>query len=464
MPETTERGRLLLVDDWSVAPAYPPGVDASLLALLGLTLTVASDPPSFADATRHDDCEVILAVWPPRSPVLTELVKSAVAASPGTLLLGLSASARFESDATALHAALAAGARALLPIHQLPGLGAILQREVTQIRDRRAQDRRLSLILDAAGEGIYGVDNAGRTTFINPAGAQMVGWAAPDLIGRGQHAVLHHTRSDGSPYPKEACPIYAAFRDGAVHHVDTEVFFRKDGGSFPVDYTSTPIRERGELVGAVVTFRDITERRQAEAAIAKHQAALEQLQRELVTTMEQLVATEDMVLAGHAGAAVASTVRTALDEVSAQHARGEPTQEALARVATLLRTLEHLGEGAAPEGADLDLVPEVLAALGGAGSSHALAPSPVRARVAAEDVRAIVSQIASMFLAAPRVEVLGDAGVPSIRLEGSVAASVEVPLLFARRLVARNAGAIETLRLPGGRTAFIVRLAPPNGA
>ncbi len=127
--------------------------------------------------------------------------------------------------------------------------------------------RQNEMLLEAAGEGIYGLDLQGRTTFINPAAARMIGWEPEDLIGRPQHDILHHTKPDGSPYPREECPIYAAFKDGQCHHVADEVFWRKDGTSFPVEYTSTPIRVEGGLVGAVVVFRDITERKQAEMAL-----------------------------------------------------------------------------------------------------------------------------------------------------------------------------------------------------
>jgi len=94
--------------------------------------------------------------------------------------------------------------------------------------------RHNELILNSAGEGIYGLDQNGITTFVNPAAAKMLGWEPEELLGKPQHPVIHHTRGDGSPYPREECPIYAAFKDGAVHRVDTEVFFRKDGTSFPV--------------------------------------------------------------------------------------------------------------------------------------------------------------------------------------------------------------------------------------
>ena len=125
--------------------------------------------------------------------------------------------------------------------------------------------RELELILNTAAEGIYGVDADGRTTFANPAAARMVGRTPEELIGQFQHELIHHSRPDGSPYPADDCPIYAAYHDGEVHHVDDEVFWRKDGTSFPVEYTSTPIREDGWITGAVVTFRDISERKRAEA-------------------------------------------------------------------------------------------------------------------------------------------------------------------------------------------------------
>jgi len=131
--------------------------------------------------------------------------------------------------------------------------------------------RENKLILDAAGEGIYGVDLDGLCSFINPAAEKLLGWEAGELIGKPQHDVLHHTKPDGSHYPRAECPIYAAFMDGKVHTVDNEVFWRKNGSSFPVEYTSTPVFQGSETTGAVVVFRDITERRQAEERLRQSQ-------------------------------------------------------------------------------------------------------------------------------------------------------------------------------------------------
>jgi formate hydrogenlyase transcriptional activator len=138
----------------------------------------------------------------------------------------------------------------------------------------RDLERENQLLLRAAGDGIFGVNTEGKTTFINPAGERMLGWKAEDLIGRDMHSVVHHTHPDGTHYHREDCPIYAAFHDGAVHKIDNEVLWRKDGSSFWVEYTSTPVRDRGQLVGAVMIFRDITQRREADE---KLRVALEEV-------------------------------------------------------------------------------------------------------------------------------------------------------------------------------------------
>jgi len=130
--------------------------------------------------------------------------------------------------------------------------------------------RRNQSILDSAGEGIYGLDTEGNTTFVNPAAAEILGWTVEELIGKPQHAIIHHTHANGDPYTREECPIYAAFTDGEVHRKDDEVFWRRDGTSLPVEYVSTPIRdEDGELAGAVVSFIDITRRKQQQEALER---------------------------------------------------------------------------------------------------------------------------------------------------------------------------------------------------
>mgnify|MGYP001827838751 CR=1 FL=1 len=151
---------------------------------------------------------------------------------------------------------------------------AKLRREAEE--ELKRVSRRHSLILDAAGEGIFGLNARGNHTFVNPAASKMLGYEIEDLLGRNSHSICHHTRSDGTPYSEKECPIYAAFRDGKVHSVDSEVFWRKDGSSFPVQYMSTPILEDGKLAGAVVTFVDITERELAARRLAEKTMEIEE--------------------------------------------------------------------------------------------------------------------------------------------------------------------------------------------
>ncbi|MFA5241015.1 MAG: PAS domain S-box protein [Sulfuricella sp.] len=172
--------------------------------------------------------------------------------------------------------------------------GIAMQRARAEHERTRAELQRLerqhTLILASAGEGIFGLDREGRATFINPAAVAMLQWTPEELVGQPMHALHHHTRADGTPFPSEECPIYAAYRDGVTHRVADDIFWRKDGTRFPVEYVSTPLRdEAGALAGAVVSFSDMTERRRAETALRTHEAQLQ-------TIVENL--TEGLVVAG----------------------------------------------------------------------------------------------------------------------------------------------------------------------
>ncbi len=128
-------------------------------------------------------------------------------------------------------------------------------------------NQHLELILGSVAEGILGLDLEGRHTFVNPAAANMLGYEADELIGHHSHSIWHHTKPDGSSYPDDECKIYATCKSGIAQHVNADVFWRKSGTYFAVEYASTPIFEQGKLAGAVVTFTDITERRRAEEAL-----------------------------------------------------------------------------------------------------------------------------------------------------------------------------------------------------
>ena len=127
-------------------------------------------------------------------------------------------------------------------------------------------NRHNEALLNSAGDGIYGIDRYGITTFANPAAALLTGYAIEAMVGRSRHDAFHHTRPDGTAYSPYDCPVSASLQDGTVHRCDTDVYWRKDGSSFPVEYSSTPIFEAGTVVGAVVVFKDISERRNLERA------------------------------------------------------------------------------------------------------------------------------------------------------------------------------------------------------
>ncbi len=144
---------------------------------------------------------------------------------------------------------------------ELQRVNGALNREIAeriQVEEEvRGLQKQLHLILDCAGEGILGLDNQGRVVFMNKAASLMLGWEAEDLIGNTHHELIHHTLPDGTAHPMESCPIYMAYRDGLVHYKTGDIFWCKNGTSFPVEYVSTPIKDHGMLTGAVVVFRDM---------------------------------------------------------------------------------------------------------------------------------------------------------------------------------------------------------------
>lgn len=141
------------------------------------------------------------------------------------------------------------------------------QKLVQEISDRlktRASLERLShqneLILNSAGEGIYGLNLEGITTFVNPAAAEILGYGVDELESQPIHEIVNHSTAEGIVYSWQETPIYQTLQTGEIHYITNEIFWRKDRTNFPVEYVSTPIREQEQIVGAVVIFKDITER------------------------------------------------------------------------------------------------------------------------------------------------------------------------------------------------------------
>jgi diguanylate cyclase (GGDEF)-like protein/PAS domain S-box-containing protein len=136
----------------------------------------------------------------------------------------------------------------------------------------RESEVRFRLLLDSSPEAIFGVDTEGICTFVNPACLNMLGYTEAEMLGQSVHSLIHHTHPDGRPYPREDCHVRHSTQQGKPTHVDSEVHWRKDGSSFPVEYWSHPMYRNGELVGAVVNFVDITDRRRAEQALRDSEA------------------------------------------------------------------------------------------------------------------------------------------------------------------------------------------------
>jgi PAS domain S-box-containing protein len=143
------------------------------------------------------------------------------------------------------------------------------QGELTAQREQlRASEERSRLILESSAEGIFGTDTEGRITFVNPAACRMLGFSVEELIGQPSHAIFHHHRPDGSEYPEEECPMFEAYQHGKASRIDDEVLWCKDGTGLPVEYGVTPMLKDGTVVGAVISFSDITERKRVEQELA----------------------------------------------------------------------------------------------------------------------------------------------------------------------------------------------------
>jgi PAS domain S-box-containing protein len=190
-------------------------------------------------------------------------------------------------------------------------------RDVTERRAAEEERRRLAKnirqLLDASGEGIFGLDARGVVTFINRRGSELLGYEPEELIGREMHETAHHSRNDGTPYPLRACPIYLAATRGEPCEVDDEVMWRKDGLPLQVEYAASPVREHGHVSGAVVNFRDITSRKRAELELILARDAAEgasraksdflaRMSHELRTPLNSIIGFANVLLKNRLGA------------------------------------------------------------------------------------------------------------------------------------------------------------------
>jgi PAS domain S-box-containing protein len=161
-----------------------------------------------------------------------------------------------------------------------------LQEEEKILRDSLEN---LSNLLNSIVEGTYGVDTHGNCTFVNPSCLQLLGYQNSDeVVGKHMHTLMHHSHADGSPYPVTECRVYLAYQSLQTVHVSDEVFWRKDGSSFPVEYWSNPILADGVATGAILTFIDITERKNAEAELNSMNTMLRESRQLLDSIVEHI--------------------------------------------------------------------------------------------------------------------------------------------------------------------------------
>ena len=172
-----------------------------------------------------------------------------------------------------------------------------------------------ALILQAAGEGIFGVDTEAQVTFINPTAATILGVDARAVIGKRLGQVVHHLASDGTRLPDEDSPILAPLKDDKPHHATDQIFGRMDGSYVPVDYVSTPMIERDQLTGVVVSFNDITARHRSEAALQQSHRMLEETLLQLKTTQQQMLQQERLRAMGQMASGIAHDFNNSLSPI-----------------------------------------------------------------------------------------------------------------------------------------------------
>lgn len=148
------------------------------------------------------------------------------------------------------------------------------------VTDRKQGELLRENLLGSLAEGVFGIDAAGHYTFLNPAACALLGFASEDeALGQSSHALSHHTRTDGQPYPAEDCPIYRVLRSGEPLTACEEYFWSRDGQGFPVLINAAPLFDaRHQVTGAVVSFQDITERQSAREALEQREAELQEAQ------------------------------------------------------------------------------------------------------------------------------------------------------------------------------------------
>ena len=227
-------------------------------------------------------------------------------------------------------------------------VGLVTQGLITEVRTRsREQERRsrrdrereayLRTVMNSASEGILAVDGYGRITFANPAAAVMFGYSVEALMGARMHPLVHHSYPDGSHYPEDDCPIMTTINTGRESVVSDEVFWRKDGSAFPVEYRATPRRADGDIAGTVITFADITER-----------LAVERLKNEFVSVVSHELRTPLTSIRGSLGLMEGGVMGELSDDAKRMLGIAISNADRLVRLINDILDVERIESGQAP--------------------------------------------------------------------------------------------------------------------
>jgi len=234
------------------------------------------------------------------------------------------------------------------------GFGVDITEQVRAEERLRALSRQSDSILESVGDGIYGIDLDGNCTVINPAASQMLGFKPEEVLGRNMHSLIHHTRADGSPYPEEECPINNTLHDLDTVRISNEIFWRKDGTSFPVEYVARPQIElqpgadpdpqaaagesapAGKAVGVVVAFTDTTERR-----------ALDRMKDEFISTVSHELRTPLTSLRAALGLITGGSLAQRPEKLQQMLDIANGNTDRLVRLVNDILELERIGSGKA---------------------------------------------------------------------------------------------------------------------
>ncbi|MHB1701618.1 MAG: PAS domain S-box protein [Acidobacteriaceae bacterium] len=224
---------------------------------------------------------------------------------------------------------------------ELPGRDAYVLGHGIDITEKMQAEEKLRMlirqsnsILESVGDGIFGIDLEGNATVINPAAAQMLGYEPQELLGKSMHHLTHHTRADGTPFPVEDCPIRKSVAAMKTIRVTDDVFWHKDGTSFPVEYVACPQVDDGHPVGVVVAFTDVTERRQ-----------LDRMKDEFISTVSHELRTPLTSLRAALGLVAGGALNSRPDKMGKMLEIAIGNTERLVRLVNDILDLERIGSG-----------------------------------------------------------------------------------------------------------------------